>query len=231
MCESIVDFEASGLDPVRSYPIQVAWSMPDGSIESHYIVPESTWTYWDNLAEIEVHEISRELLQEKGKSAHWVADRMNEALADCTVYWDGDDWDAFWLRRLFDAANTTPTFYQGRYADYFPKLLLQVEAELMVQAHKVGGRAHDAANDVRFLQEYRRLALEWLQPRRRRSLARVLAETRVSGSVAAELVERVLWWAGFTHHDQSQFPQLNIDELAHVERIMREERARGEITD
>jgi hypothetical protein len=161
MNQSVIDFEASGLNMVRSYPIQVAWSMPDDSIESHYIRPEPGWEYWDNQAEVEIHGIRRDLLLEQGKSARWVAERMNECLTGFEVFWDGGDWDAFWLRRLFEAAPEAPSFFAGNFDEFMPEVPPHIEAQLKSRALKVAGAAHDAANDVRFLLEYRRLAWQY----------------------------------------------------------------------
>ena len=38
MIPSFIDFEASSLT-VKSYPIEVAWNLEDGTIESHLISP------------------------------------------------------------------------------------------------------------------------------------------------------------------------------------------------
>ena len=57
---SFIDFEASSLSD-KSYPMEVAWSLSDGSIEARLISPEgiSQWTDWSKDAQA-VHGIRRE---------------------------------------------------------------------------------------------------------------------------------------------------------------------------
>ncbi len=63
-----IDFEASSLS-IHSYPTEVAWSNPDGSIEEHLINPYHVkgWTDWDPAAQ-GITGISRQMLREKGRS-------------------------------------------------------------------------------------------------------------------------------------------------------------------
>jgi hypothetical protein len=97
-----IDFEASSLNS-KSYPIEVAWSNSDGSIESYLIKPEPEWIDWDEYVETEIHHISRKQLEE-GKSVSWVTNRMNEVLIDQFLYTTGYVDDLFWCEKLFDAA-------------------------------------------------------------------------------------------------------------------------------
>ncbi|HEY7545418.1 MAG TPA: hypothetical protein VID27_11070 [Blastocatellia bacterium] len=96
-----LDFEASSL-AMESYPIEVAWSLEDGSIESHLISPASVvdWTDWDAEAE-KVHGIPRDEIIAHGKPPAWVCQRMNEQLAGKTLYTDAPRFDGRWLARLF----------------------------------------------------------------------------------------------------------------------------------
>ena len=72
------DIEASSLGS-RSYPIEIAWSYPDGSLEKHLILPSGIerWTDWSADAE-KIHDISRAELRQYGKSPSWVGGRMNQ---------------------------------------------------------------------------------------------------------------------------------------------------------
>jgi len=105
-----LDIEASGLDDY-SYPIEIAWSGPDGRVESHLLrvddIPE--WIYWSDAAQVQ-HGISPKMLWQHGESPRAVAERMNMALAGATVYVDGLAWDQVWLNTLFDAVGLTPSF-------------------------------------------------------------------------------------------------------------------------
>jgi len=100
---SFLDFEASSLSD-RSYPIEVAWSRPDGSIESHLISPAGIkeWTDWDPAAE-KVHGISRQELVANGVAPNSVCDRMIDQLAGKAIYTDAPRFDGAWLARLFAA--------------------------------------------------------------------------------------------------------------------------------
>jgi hypothetical protein len=109
-------------------------------------------------------------VREQGKSAAWIAARMNAQLAEQTVYVDGGACDLVWCRQLFAAANLEQRFMIG---DYWERLLeilppsrtrqpgwqyaLQDAAWRRVQMHG-GGRRHRADTDVRYLVELYRLA-------------------------------------------------------------------------
>lgn len=110
-----MDFEASSLHLENSYPIEVAWSLEDGKIESHLICPDNLggWTDWDNYAESDIHRITREMLTEEGKPPAWVASRMNEILANKVLLTNGYDYDFDWCHKLFKAAKVPMTFNLG----------------------------------------------------------------------------------------------------------------------
>lgn len=80
-----MDFEASSLSPRNSYPIQVAWSLPDGHIESWYINPRHVdgWDDWDFVAQHEIHGISRSFLADAGRTPAEVAQRLSRLLVRC----------------------------------------------------------------------------------------------------------------------------------------------------
>lgn len=155
-----MDFEASSLGK-DSYPIEVAWSNTDGSIESYLIRPEASWTDWDEFAEHEIHGISRDQLMDEGLPAEWVVGRMRGKLKDRYVYVDGGEFDAMWCERLFDYRGYTGKlpFRMKHFAD----LLLfdfgswtVTDSELMdrirSEARQDAGGQHRAAVDVRYLQ-------------------------------------------------------------------------------
>lgn len=156
-----MDFEASSLSK-DSYPIEVAWSNTDGSIESYLIRPEPNWTHWDEHAEIEFHGISRNELMEKGLPVEWVVGRMRGKLKGQYVYVDGGEFDAAWCERLFD--------YRGYSSKlpfrmkHFDDLLLfdfgqwtvtdkERMAEIKTAARQAAGGVHRAEVDVRYLQQ------------------------------------------------------------------------------
>jgi hypothetical protein len=105
-----MDIEASGLYE-DSYPIEIAWSVADGSVERHMLrvddIPE--WTTWSDAGQVQ-HEISPRMLSTHGEPPRAVAQRMNEALGEATVYVDALAWDQAWINTLFDAVGVEPTF-------------------------------------------------------------------------------------------------------------------------
>jgi len=120
-----IDFGASSLGS-SSFPIEVAWSAEDGSIESCLISPKGIigWTDWDDYAESDVHKVSRQQLDDEGKTPLWVASRMNEALkgkvllSNAVMY----DWD--WCDSLFKAASLRMEFKIGDALHVFGRHLI-----------------------------------------------------------------------------------------------------------
>ena len=96
-----LDIEASSLGS-RSYPIEVAWNTPDGTVEAHLISPAAIarWTDWSVQAE-QLHGLSREVLYQEGKAPAWVGRRLNQQLAGHVVYSDDPEYDGMWLAELF----------------------------------------------------------------------------------------------------------------------------------
>lgn len=154
----IGDFEASGLGP-ESYPIEAAWSLPNGDIRSRLIRPNASWPgYWDPNAEA-LHHISYEMISKDGLPAAVVAAEMNRDLAGATVYFDGEDYDRYWLTQLFDAAGLTPAFRFGDFNGLLYDIGVRdgyrrVVSEARARADIGNLPLHRAANDVRFLQRW-----------------------------------------------------------------------------
>src|SRR6266702_473695 len=96
-----IDLEASSLSST-SYPIEIAWNAPDGTIEAYLISPAHIphWTDWSGEAE-QLHGISRAELLATGKPPSWICRRMNHQLAGTVVYSDEPDYDGMWLAVLF----------------------------------------------------------------------------------------------------------------------------------
>ncbi|MCI0486080.1 MAG: hypothetical protein L0229_05720 [Blastocatellia bacterium] len=166
---SFLDFEASSLSPY-SYPIEVAWNLADGSIESHLISPETImhWTDWDPESE-KIHTIPRQELIAHGKPPAWVCERMNEQLSGKTVYSDAPRFDGRWLMKLFSVyENPEPDFLLGNAYDCILNTLcpdiasrvygvVKLEA-LILEARKRVPKQHRAAWDVEYLVEMWKLA-------------------------------------------------------------------------
>lgn len=114
---AVIDFEASSLSDERSYPIEVGIAIARSETESirvwsSLIRPTPEWLArgtW-SARSTAVHGITQDELA-SGPSPGEVA-RVLNAIAATIPRWfcDGGDWDAHWLRRLFDAARLAPPF-------------------------------------------------------------------------------------------------------------------------
>lgn len=104
----IIDVEASGFGR-GSYPIEVGFARPDGSVAARLIKPESEWKHWSEEAE-QVHGITREQLFQEGQSVKEVADWLNTELHGETVYSDSWGFDSSWLALLFHEAGCLQHF-------------------------------------------------------------------------------------------------------------------------
>ncbi|BBB26537.1 hypothetical protein [Amphritea japonica] len=105
-----LDLEASGLGP-GSYPIEVAWKSTEHECDNFFIDPGSVpgWDFWDDFAE-EMHGICRAELHQSGISVTDACDRLNAKLQGQDVISDAWEFDSFWLRRLFEAADRAMMF-------------------------------------------------------------------------------------------------------------------------
>lgn len=147
---AFIDFEASSLDLIASYPIEVGICMPDGTLHSWLIAPHVLWQDWSQSAE-QIHGISRETLEADGIAVSEVAQALNELLPE-QVFCDAWTFDSFWLHRLFRAARISPAFQlesisallDTRQVRQWSALRQQVITELGLPVHR-------AANDALIL--------------------------------------------------------------------------------
>lgn len=102
MSPNIIDIEASGFG-YESYPIEIGVILNTGEKYCSLIKPSSNWVFWSLDAE-NTHHISKELLQDSGKTVTQVANELNQFLQNKTVYSDGWVVDKPWLNELFAAA-------------------------------------------------------------------------------------------------------------------------------
>ncbi|TVR39784.1 MAG: hypothetical protein EA402_14340 [Planctomycetota bacterium] len=157
-----LDCEASSLSEA-SYPIEVAWNDPDGTIHNLLINPQSlpAWTDWSAESQA-VHGLSRDYLQEAGVSAQAAAEQLREALHGATVVSDAAWWDARWLRRLFmDAQVRAPALSLADADDIWVDRLIAAGAQRESARQTLGRihlrlksdypQRHRAAADVRYL--------------------------------------------------------------------------------
>ena len=94
---AIIDLEASGFGR-GSYPIEVGVSLADGTIHSALIKPPEHWSHWSEDAEA-IHGITRDYLQEHGKTPRDVAMELNELLSGQVLFSDAWSFDRSIIRR------------------------------------------------------------------------------------------------------------------------------------
>lgn len=131
-----IDFEASSLSP-ESYPIEIAFSLEDGTIESHLIDPSgiSSWKDWDDHAQ-SLHNISRSQLSNEGEAPLKISEIINQRLAGKILYSDVHDYDWGWCQKLFNAVDSSPAFkisdasflFKNKLSETLPPSLTQIMA-------------------------------------------------------------------------------------------------------
>ncbi len=145
----ILDIEASGLSPV-SYPIEIGLVNARQEYQT-LIRPEASWVHWSQKAN-ELHGLSRQDLFEKGRPADVVAQALNHLLASETVYSDHEDWDSFWVRRLFEAVSVEQTFFVADLNTLLGANQASAFATCVDELSLASDyRAHRALNDARII--------------------------------------------------------------------------------
>ena len=148
----IIDVEASGFGP-DSYPIEVGLAFEDGSRFCTLIQPAKSWSHWDDSAQ-GVHNITRDMLTQHGRTVQDVAKSLNNILAGKTVYSDGWVVDKPWLIRLFHAAGMNMSFQVSPLELILTEeqmvLWADTKAHLTRQAELV---RHRASNDAWLIQQ------------------------------------------------------------------------------
>jgi hypothetical protein len=158
----IIDIEASSLDPVRSYPIEIAWSIGGGRVKSFLVNLKSVLDDMDwSEASEGVHGIGLEECLESGYEPIHIVNEFLGDLGDAPPYSDGPAYDYHWLRQLFKMAGKEVPFGQIiPAADLFAKALRNngfapknaIEVANAIIEDDVGAmRAHRAADDVQAL--------------------------------------------------------------------------------
>lgn len=147
----IIDLEASGSGN-ESYPIEVGFSGRHGEGWCSLIRPEHTWSHWDDIA-AERHLIPREVLIERGNTAHFVAEQLNFFLKGRQVYSDSFHQDKQWLDVLYDCAQTQACFQIMDLFSIISDAQQQLWENTKVQVVKeLGVARHRASSQARILQ-------------------------------------------------------------------------------
>ncbi|BEH12742.1 3'-5' exonuclease [Marinobacter shengliensis] len=147
---AFIDFEASSLDLIASYPIEVGVCMPNGSLHSWLIRPHVLWQDWSESAET-IHGISRARLEQEGTPVGEVARALNRLLPE-QIFCDAWTFDSFWLHRLFRAAGETPEFQLESVSMLLnPAQVRQWSGTRQQVIADLGLPVHRAANDALIL--------------------------------------------------------------------------------
>ncbi|AMG31581.1 hypothetical protein AL542_15390 [Grimontia hollisae] len=150
-----LDFEASGLTEA-SYPIEVGYSLPDGTSISLLINPESScesWQYWDEFAETEIHGISRHSLKAEGLSVTDVCSHLNSALCYYDDVLCDSQWDLFWLGRLYKAAHMRPTFTLTEVGHWLLNHDSISRGDFLSALDSLGPAPHRAEADAKYIRQ------------------------------------------------------------------------------
>ena len=147
----IIDVEASGFG-TGSYPIEVGLALSDNTGFCSLIKPEPQWEKWDEESE-KVHGINRDVLQQCGKPAAEVAEKLNDILKFSTVYTDAWGQDYTWLNRLYFQTNIQQRFKLEPLTAIMSEFQLSNwhKAKRAVM-DELGLKRHRASSDAKILQ-------------------------------------------------------------------------------
>jgi hypothetical protein len=143
----ILDIEASGFG-LGSYPIEVGIVLPNGNAWCSLVKPEPSWEHWDPNAAT-VHNITRDQLQQHGRSSIEIVESLNERLGGTVVYSDAWAHDYTWLNKLYEVADRTPNYrleslralLTDAEAARWHELKLQVAKQACLPRHRASGDA------------------------------------------------------------------------------------------
>ena len=145
-----IDFEASSLDLISSYPIEVGLCMPSGKTFTWLLRPAPLWTDWSDEAE-RIHGINREKLENEGVNVIDVAHALNELIPSVVVC-DALTYDHFWLYRLFKAAKIPIQFNLESVSSFLDHQQINNWAHIRREIIEACGlQTHRAGNDALIL--------------------------------------------------------------------------------
>jgi hypothetical protein len=109
----ILDIEATSLHPTRSYPLEIAWSLPGGKVRSFLVnlrtvLDRMDWCEFSH----EKHGIELDHAMAEGEDPALIVNQFLEDLGDSLPYSDAPEMDHRWLAQLFKMANQPLPFNQ-----------------------------------------------------------------------------------------------------------------------
>jgi hypothetical protein len=111
-----IDIEASHADD-NAFPMSISWSLPDGTLKSVIISPDSDWNPWENASP----DVDIQHLLDQGVSGPDVIREINDDLDGQTVFVDGLDEDELLLELLFETYDNTLGFEIATVAQLHPQ--------------------------------------------------------------------------------------------------------------
>jgi hypothetical protein len=145
-----IDFEASSLDLICSYPIEVGICLPGGVTHSWLLKPAPLWQDWCEKA-AKIHGISQQRIQQEGVNIVDVAHALNEIVPGKAIC-DALTYDSFWLYRLFKAAKIPQRFELESLASVLsPRQINNWSVTRRRVIMETGLITHRAGNDARIL--------------------------------------------------------------------------------
>ena len=142
-----IDFEASSLDLISSYPIEVGIGSQSGAF-GWLIRPVGSWRDWSEDSEA-VHGISKDRLQREGLPVREVCKALNDHIRE-VCFCDAYTFDQFWLTRLFRAAGIQPTFRLESVVELLtPRQAVRWPVIRRAWLSESGIRVHRAVEDAR----------------------------------------------------------------------------------
>jgi len=113
MTAMILDIEATSLDHFHGYPIEIAWSLPDGQVRSFLInlAAVASVLDWCEFSH-EQHGITLEQSLSEGIDPQVVIEQFLEDLGSNIPYSDAPTHDYLWLSKLFKMAGRSLHFGQ-----------------------------------------------------------------------------------------------------------------------
>ena len=142
-----IDVEASSLDVICSYPVEVAICLPGEVIHSWLLKPAPLWRDWSEES-AKIHGIARDQLHQEGANIVEVAHALNELIPGEAIC-DALPYDSFWIYRLFRAAKISPAFEVEPLAALltsaqlagWPEAKCQVVSDSGIEPHRAGNDA------------------------------------------------------------------------------------------
>ena len=143
----IIDVESSGFGK-GSYPIEIGIALADHSTHCFLIKPAEGWEQWNEESE-QLHKISRETLQTRGRDITEVADELNALLKGKTVYSDGWGMDNSWIGLLYDTAERWQHFkvaqlqalFNEQQYDNWHDTYKEIQQQLNITRHRASSDA------------------------------------------------------------------------------------------